>query len=404
MAERGLRVLGVAAARHSSGPLPERQSGFQFEFVGLVGLADPIRPMVPEAISECHTAGIRVVMITGDHPHTARSIGRQIGLRNAENVVTGAELDRLGEDELRARIRDVNVFARVVPEQKLRIVRAFQSSREVVAMTGDGVNDAPALKAADIGIAMGGRGTDVARESAGLVLLDDDFTTIVQAIRLGRRVFDNLKSAMAYILAIHVPIAGMTAVPVLLGLPLVLMPVHVAFLHLIIEPACSVVFEAEPEDQAVMRRPPRDPNAPLFSRRLVALSILQGISVLIILLAVFLIALHIGKGESEARALTFTTLVVANLALILVNRSWGRSILEILRTRNKAQWWVTGGAVALLALVLSVPFLRGLFRMSVLHADDIGLTIAAGIVSIAWFEGVKAAGRRRAASGTVSAI
>jgi P-type Ca2+ transporter type 2C len=396
MAAEGLRVLGVAKATFRIGSLPSRQHDFAFELVGLVGLADPIRPAVPGAIRQCYAAGVRVVMITGDQARTATSIAKQIGLRGAEDAVTGAELDVLSDTDLADRVRNVNVFARVVPEQKLRLVRALQSLGEVVAMTGDGVNDAPALKAADIGIAMGGRGTDVARESSGLVLLDDDFSTIVEAIRLGRRIFDNLKNAMAYILAIHVPIAGMTIVPVLLDLPPVLMPVHVAFLHLIIEPACSVVFEVEAEDPAVMRRPPRDPKAPLFGKRLVGMSLLQGASVFAIVLAMFLLTLHRGKGEFEARSLTFATLVVANLALIFVNRSWRLSFLETLRAPNKALWWVTGAGTVFLALTLYVPLLRNLFRFTSLHADDIMLSIAAGVLSIGWFEVLKVIQRRRA--------
>ncbi|HET9992233.1 MAG TPA: cation-translocating P-type ATPase [Kofleriaceae bacterium] len=354
-----------------------------------------MRPAVPGAIAECYSAGVRVVMITGDQPHTASSIGRQIGLRAADEVLTGADLEGLSDDELSRRVRSVNIFARVAPEQKLRLVRALQALGEVVAMTGDGVNDAPALKAADIGIAMGGRGTDVAREASGLVLLDDDFATIARAIRLGRRIFDNLKSAMAYILAIHVPIAGMTIVPVLFGLPLVLMPVHIAFLHLIIEPACSVVFEVEPEDPDVMKRPPRDPRAPLYGKRLVGLALLQGTVVLAILLAIFLVALQRGKGEAEARSLAFATLVVANLALIFVNRSWYRSFSQSLRAPNQALWWVIGGGLVFLFVVLEVPVLRDLFRFATLHADDIAVTIGAGLLSVGWFEIVKSIGRRR---------
>jgi Ca2+-transporting ATPase len=402
MASEGLRVLGVAKCAIPVGALPEEQHDFPFQLVGLVGLADPIRPTVPRAIAECYAAGIRVVMITGDHPRTASSIAKEIGLRAPDDVVTGAELDALSDAELPARLRAVNVFARVVPEQKLRLVQALQALGEVVAMTGDGVNDAPALKAADIGIAMGGRGTDVARESSGLVILDDDFSTIVQAIRLGRRVFDNLKNAMAFVLAIHVPIAGMTVVPVLVDLPLVLMPVHVAFLHLLIEPACSVVFEAEPEDANVMGRPPRDPKAPLFGGRLVGLSLLQGASVLVILLAVLLVTLSRGKGELEARSVTFVTLVVASLALIFVNRSWRLSIVETLRIPNKALWWVVGSGVVFLALILYVPLLRDLFRFAPLHADDIALSAGAGVLGIAWFEVLKAV-RRRAPGGPLHA-
>jgi Ca2+-transporting ATPase len=389
MADEGLRVLGVAKARFEHPALPSVQHDFTFEFLGLVGLADPVRPTVPDAIRECYAAGIRVVMITGDYPGTARNIARQIGLTPSDRFITGPELDSLSDGDLRGRVKEANIFARVVPEQKLRLVNALKANGEVVAMTGDGVNDAPALKSAHIGIAMGGRGTDVARESAALVLLDDDFSSIVQAVKLGRRIFDNIKKAIAYILAIHVPIAGMSLIPVLLKWPLVLLPVHIVFLELIIDPACSIVFEAEPEETDVMTRRPRNPKARLFNRWTLTVSLLQGVSVLIIVLAVFAIALYRGQGEEQARALTFTTLIVANLGLIMTNRSWSRTIVSTLRSRNTALWLVILGAMVFLGLVLYVPFLRGLFRFGMLHPIDLWICLAAGIVSILWFEGLK---------------
>jgi Ca2+-transporting ATPase len=395
MANNGLRVLGVARSNFTISDLPGEQHDFAFEFLGLVGLADPVRPGVAEAVQECYTAGIRVVMITGDYPGTAASIGRKIGLDHDGQVITGAELDALDDAELQQRINNVNIFARVVPEQKLRIVSALKANREIVAMTGDGVNDAPALKAAHIGIAMGGRGTDVARESASLVLLDDDFASIVQAVRMGRRIFDNLKKAIAYIFAIHVPIAGMSLLPVLFGWPLVLLPVHIVFLELIIDPACSIVFEAETEERDVMTRPPRRRGAPLFNNRTVGISLLQGLSVLAVLLIVYLIALKRGQGEADARALTFTTLIVANIGLIFVNRSWTRVIVDTLRSPNAALWWVTGGALLLLGLVLYVPFLRNLFHFSFLHPIDLVICLGSGVVSILWFEVLKFASRRK---------
>ncbi len=389
MADEGLRVLGVAKAHVEQTSLPGEQHDFKFEFLGLIGLADPVRPTVPDAVRECYTAGVRVVMITGDYPGTAQSIARQIGLKLNDRFITGPELDHLDDSELQQRIQSVNIFARVVPEQKLRIVNAFKANGEIVAMTGDGVNDAPALKSAHIGIAMGGRGTDVARESSALVLLDDDFSSIVQAVRMGRRIFDNIKKAIAYILAIHVPIAGMSLIPVLLKWPLVLLPVHIVFLELIIDPACSVVFEAEPEESNVMSRPPRDPQEQLFNKRTLAISLLQGVSVLMIILAVFGITLYRGLGELEARALTFTTLIIANLGLILTNRSWSRTILSTLRSPNRALWWVLGGAAVFLGLVLYVPFLTSLFRLTTLHPFDLVICLSAGVVSIIWFEGLK---------------
>jgi Ca2+-transporting ATPase len=389
MAADGLRVLGVAKASFQKTELPGEQHDFQFQFLGLVGLADPLRPAVPAAIKECYSAGIRVVMITGDYPITARSIAAQAGLAPVDEVITGHEMDEMDDLELQKRLRTVNIFARVVPEQKLRLVNALKANGEIVAMTGDGVNDAPALKSAHIGIAMGGRGTDVARESSDLVLLDDDFSSIVETVILGRRIFDNLKKAIAYIFAIHVPIAGMSLIPVLMGWPLVLLPVHVVFLELIIDPACSVVFEAEPEEDDVMNRPPRNPKEPLFGRRTAGLSLLQGTIVLLTVLAVFAISYYRGQGEQEARALSFTTLILANLGLILTNLSWSGTIIETLRKPNTALWWVVGGAVVFLGLVLYVPFLRGLFRFAELHPADLGICLAAGIVSILWFEGLK---------------
>jgi len=406
MAGEGLRVLGVAQGRPvAQGDLPPQQHDFEFTFLGLVGLADPIRPAVPGAIQECYSAGIRVVMITGDYPATAQSIGRQIGLRSADEIVTGPELDRMDDAQLRQRLATANIIARVVPEQKLRIVNALKAAGEVVAMTGDGVNDAPALKAAHIGIAMGGRGTDVAREAAGLVLLDDDFSSIVQAVRLGRRIFDNIRKAVSYIFAIHVPIAGLSLIPVFFSdWPLILLPVHIVFLELIIDPSCTLIFEAEGAEPNTMIRPPRDPRERLFGLRSVSISLLQGASVLAIVLGVFLITRYLGHSENNARGLTFAALVVANLALILTNRSWSRTILATLKEPNAALWWVVGGAVVFLGLVLSVPVLQNLFHFAPLHGLDLAVCLLAGAVSILWFEILKLVRRPQASDGIARAV
>jgi Ca2+-transporting ATPase len=389
MGADGLRVLAVARAFFEPGDLPPGQHDFDFELTGLVGLEDPVRPGVREAVAECAGAGVRVVMITGDSPDTARAIARQVGLPTGDAVVSGRELEALSEEELRRRVRHAEVFARVVPEQKLRLVQALRAEGEVVAMTGDGVNDAPALKAAHIGVAMGGRGTDVAREAAALVVTDDDFTSIVAAVRLGRRIFDNLRRAMAYVLAVHVPIAGLSLVPVLLGWPLVLFPVHIVFLELIIDPACSMAFEAEPAEPGLMRRPPRKVGARLFDRRLVAVSLVQGTG----LLAATLVAFHLGLdhtgAEGSGRAMAFATLISGNVMLILVNRSWQRGLLATLATRNLASWAVVGGASATLAVALSVPFFRTLFRFGPVSPEDLALAVAGGVLSLAWFEVLK---------------
>ena len=383
LAAKGLRVLGVAHARFEAPALPRGQHDFEFDFVGLLGLADPVRPGVPEAVRECRAAGIRVVMITGDYTATAESVAREIGLDGDGETVTGPELDGMEDAELARRVQGVSIFARVVPEQKLRIVRALQSRGEIVAMTGDGVNDAPALAAAQIGIAMGGRGTDVAREAAALVLLDDDFSSIVRAVRVGRRIFDNLKKAMAYLLAVHVPIAGMSLLPVLLGWPLVLLPVHIVFLELIIDPACSIAYEAEPEEGDVMKRSPRPPGDRLFSLRSVARALLQGAIALAMTAAVFGWAM-LERTEGEARALAFSCLVVANLGLILANRSRRRPFAESMRHRNSPLWLIVGGAGALLGAVLAVPWLRDLFGFPNLSATDLLAALAAGASSVLW--------------------
>jgi Ca2+-transporting ATPase len=359
--------------------------------VGLLGLEDPLRPTVPAAVAECQAAVVRVVMITGDYPATAQSIARQAGLANCDTVISGPELDRLSDEDLAKRIGSVQVFARVVPEQKLRIVNALKAAGEIVAMTGDGVNDAPALKSAHIGIAMGGRGTDVARESAALVLLQDDFASIVHAVKLGRRIFDNIKKAISYVFAVHVPIAGLSMIPAFFAdWPLLLYPIHVAFLELIIDPSCSVIFEAENAEPNTMQRPPRNSRERLLSLRSVGLSLLQGGSVLAVLLAVFWSARGLGHGDEDARrALVFATLVVANLCLILTNRSWSRTAISMFRERNNALWWVVGTGSITLTLVLTVPFLRGLFHFGALHPADGILIVAAGVISILWFELLK---------------
>jgi Ca2+-transporting ATPase len=393
MADEGLRVLGVARAEFkASGELPEVQHDFPFEFIGLVGLQDPIREDVAGAVAQARTAGMRVVMITGDYPGTARSIATEAGLDTETHIMTGPELDALDDASLAARIDDIDVFARVVPEQKLRIVQALKSRGEVVAMTGDGVNDAPALKAADIGIAMGQRGTDVAREASALVLTDDAFSSIVSAVRVGRRIYDNLKKAMAYILAVHVPIAGMSLLPVLVPklfgveMPLVLMPVHIAFLELIIDPACSVVFEGEAEEKDIMDRPPRGIDDPMFSRRMIGVSVAQGAFVLAAVLGVYLWAVFTGHVADDVRTLAFATLVFGNLALILVNRSWSHTIIGGLLAKNNALWYVTAATIGTLALLLAFPASRELFQFAVIHPVDLVICLGAGIASVLWFE------------------
>lgn len=394
MAAEGLRVLGVAKAVHEGQPWPESQRDFPFVFLGLVGLADPLRPSVPEAVRECRSAGIRVVMITGDYPATASAIAQQAGL-DASEVLTGDAIEHLDDSELAGRARTTNVFARIMPEQKLRIVQALKADREIVAMTGDGVNDAPSLKAAHIGVAMGGRGTDVAREASSIVLLDDDFGSIVTTIRLGRRIYDNVRKAMGFIFAVHVPIAGLALLPLIFGLPIIFSPIHIAFLEMVIDPVCSLVFEAETDEEDIMRRKPRAPDEPLFSWPLIGWSVLQGGLAFGLVGAIFVVTHQRGMPEDEVRALTFFSLVLSIVSLILVNRSFSTSLVAAFRRPNPALRWILLMVAAILGLSLVWPAASALFRFGPLHADDLALTLAAGIFVLIVLETFKHLWRAR---------
>ena len=388
-ANAGLRVLAVARAKFTATErLPTQQHDFEFEHLGLIGVHDPVRPDAGDAVAVCRRAGIRVVMITGDYPGTALSIAREVGIDTSDGAITGPELIAMADDELDRRVRSVNVFARMVPDQKLQLIRALKANGEVVGMTGDGVNDAPALRAADIGIAMGARGTDVAREAADLVITDDDFSSIAGGVRQGRGIFDNLHKAMAYILSVHVPIFGMTLIPVFVpSWPIVLLPVQIAFLQLVIDPACSIVFESEQADPRVMDRPPRRVGAPLFSRRDLVIAGLQGLSVLAATVAVYVWALLTHEPEDVVRSVAFLTLFVGNLTLILVNRSWRLSIRQSFRERaNPTLKWILSGAVGMVVVLLTVPALRDPFNFGPLQLADWIVAVVAGSASVTWFE------------------
>ncbi len=388
MAGEGLRVLGVARATHVGSAWPASQHDFAFELLGLAGLADPLRASVPAAVADCRSAGIKVVMITGDYPATAKAIAAQAGIE-AEFTLTGDELTALSDAALAERVRHTTIFARIMPEQKLRIVNALKAAGEIVAMTGDGVNDAPSLKAAHIGIAMGGRGSDVAREASSIVLLDDDFGSIVKSVRLGRRIYDNLRKAIGFIFAVHVPIAGLSLLPLLFGLPILFGPMHIAFLEMVIDPVCSLVFEAESEEDDVMRRAPRPPNEPLFSGSLIAWSVFQGAVAFALVAGIYIVALQRGMPETDVRALAFFSLVMTIVSLIFVNRSFSASMLTALRRPNQTLIWVLAAVTAMLSLTLLWPFARGLFRFGPLHLDDMALTLGAGVFVFVLLEVLK---------------
>jgi len=405
-AQRGVRMLAIACCT-DTGAINDAASlatfadrlldGAGFVFCGLIGFADPLRHNVPDAVAQCRSAGIRVIMITGDYPATASAIAAQAGLP-ASAALSGDQVDELDDRQLAEQLKTVSVFARIRPAQKLRIVQNLKANGEVVAMTGDGVNDAPAIKAAHIGIAMGGRGTDVAREASAIVLLDDDFGSIVTTIRLGRRIYDNLGKAIEYIVAVHIPIAGMALLPLILGLPLILTPILIAFLEMVIDPACSVVFEAEAEEADVMQRPPRDPTASLLQPRRIAWAVLQGVVALSIMAATLIGAARLSMPEAELRALAFTALVLINVGLILVNLSRSASLRQLLRRPNRPLWMLIAAVSAMLAAALYWPPASRLLHFGRLHADDLGHSALIGLISLLALEWIKSrwfSGQRR---------
>lgn len=362
-ANHGLRVLAVAKSRHlTAESWPENQHDFDFEWLGLIALADPLRPEVPSAAEQCHRAGIRVIMITGDHPRTAMAIAAQAGLKTT-GVLTGDEIVTMSSAMLTSRSQHINVFARLKPHQKIMLVESLQAQGEIVAMTGDGVNDAPALKAAHIGIAMGQRGTDVAREAASLVLLKDDFNSIVHAIREGRRSFANMRQAMVYTLAVHVPIAGLALLPVVAGLPLLLAPLHIAFLELVIDPACSVVFEAEKAASNLMAHPPRSITESLLSTQQIIRSLIYGVCTAAGVFTYYQWMLQTTEPGS-ASACAFVMLVTANAVLILATRSAHTNLHNLCSNFTSISLWVLAATLTALVLVTTNAKLLNAFKFS----------------------------------------
>jgi Ca2+-transporting ATPase len=390
MAGNGLRVLGVARGRWSGAQMasesapewPPQQHDFDFEFLGLVALADPPRPEVPAALAECRRAGVRVIMMTGDHPATARAIARQAGLSVRPEVITGPEIAELDDATLRERLKHVDLCARLAPAQKLRLVQVLRGSGEVVGMTGDGVNDAPALKAADVGIAMGERGTDVAREAAALVLLDDSFASIVAAIRQGRRIDDNVRKATRFVFAVHVPIIALTIGPTVLQLPVLLMPVHIALLQLLIDPACSIIFEADPESPGLMTRPPRTVGDSPFALRPLLQAIWQGLGVAAVLLFGHAWLVSQQWPATQARAVVFGALVLSVLLLIVANRQMDRQVDMAMGRSNPWFLRMAMASALMLVLMMGIPWLQQVMRITWPGAT--GLAIGIALCGLCW--------------------
>ena len=389
MAERGLRVLGVARGEWQGTQPPQSQHDFDFRFLGLIGFVDPPRADVPAAIAECRAAGVRIIMLTGDHPATARAIARQVGLSERPEVITGPEIATLSDAALRERLRHIDLCARLQPVQKLRLVQMLRQDGDVVAMTGDGVNDAPALKAADVGIAMGERGTDVAREAAALVLLDDSFASIVAAIRQGRRIYDNITKATRFVFAVHMPIIALALVPTLLHWPVLLMPVHIVLLELLIDPACSIVFEAEPESTDIMTRPPRARSESPFASANLKYAVTQGVGFASILLLGYGLMLNQGTDFPQSRTAVFIALLLGVFLLTLANRDLSRSLLARNAAKNPWVPRMFGGVVAMLAVVIGVPFFRHVMGLAVPNAAALAFAALMLAVSIVWLEGLR---------------
>ena len=395
MAAQGLRVLGVAQARWTAPDgqtsashvaWPESQRDFVYEFIGLVGFEDPPRPEVPEALAQCQRAGVRVMMMTGDHLATAVAIARKIGLSEMPVTLTGPELDQLSDEELKLRLKEVNLCARLKPTQKLRLVKLLQASGEVVGMTGDGVNDAPALRAADVGVAMGERGTDVARESAALVLLDDSFASIVAAIAQGRRIDDNIRKATGFIFSVHVPIIALALVPPVLHWPMLLMPAHIVLLELVIDPACTLVFESEPEERDVMDRPPRAASDSPFSFAAVFPPLVQGLGVAVLLVGTYAWLDAIGWTQELVRTIVMSALLLSVLLIILANRDHARSLFAGLLVPNRWLRRLSLGVLMVLVAVYAIPWLREVLKITPLDIMDLGVILVVIGACALWLE------------------
>ena len=384
LAAQGLRVLAVAEGSAPGGGTALQQHDHDFTLLGFVAFEDPLRASVPAAVAQAREAGIAVAMITGDHAATALAIARQAGLEVHAGALTGAQIEAMDDAALGEAVRHVRVFARVMPQQKLRLVQALRRNGETVAMTGDGVNDAPALKAAHIGIAMGARGTDVAREAAGLVLLDEDFGRIVGGVRMGRRIFDNLRRVMVYITAIHVPVAGLALLPLLLGLPPLMLPAHVVLTEMVIDPVCSLAFEGAPEAAGLMRRPPRRGDGGVVGWPMLWQGLAQGGCLLLATLALYVVALQAGRDADVARTLAVTGLTVGNLLLVAANASAGSGLHALLDRSARAFWAVAAVAAAALALAIALPGPRRLLHFGVPAAGELALAIALVATAVAF--------------------
>ncbi|MEG0238112.1 MAG: cation-translocating P-type ATPase [Clostridium sp.] len=395
MSSKGLRVIGVGEMKvKDEEEIKDTLEQCDLKFLGLVGLLDPPRDGIKEDIEECNKASIRVVMITGDNGITASSIAKKVGISHSDEIITGDELNKMSDEELREKVKHVSIFSRVIPEHKMRIVKAFKDNGEIVGMTGDGVNDAPALKYADIGIAMGKRGSEVSREAADLILLDDNFSTIVDTVKDGRRIYDNIRKAVGYIFTIHIPIAFSALLAPILGIGsslLLLLPVHVVLLELIIDPTCSIVLERQPAEEDIMKRKPRDPNESILTKGVLIKSIIQGLAIFAASFGTYYIYLNNGYGDANiARTMGLSIIIISNILLVQVNSSNSEFAYKSLKNlvKDKVMWFVNGGAIAGLLIIMYTP-IANFLKLAPLGFKELLIVIGAAFVAVMWYELVK---------------
>lgn len=396
LAKDGYRVLGIGVAQFTGAVFPAKQQDFAFQFKGIVAFYDPPKPNIRKVLKDFYDAGIEVKIITGDNAPTTEAIARQVGFKASEKSITGDELMALPEDELKSRVMNTAIFTRMFPEAKLKIINALKANNQIVAMTGDGVNDGPALKAAHIGIAMGKKGTEIAKQAASLILLEDDLSKMVTAIAMGRKIYTNLKKAIQYIISIHIPIILTVFIPLALGwlYPNIFSPVHIIFLEVIMGPTCSIIYENEPSEQNTMQQPPRALTTTFFNWKELSASILQGLFITAGTLLMYQYAVHSGYPEALTRTMVFTVLITANIFLTLINRSFYYSIFTTLKYKNKLVTWIIGITVLLVALILYIPPVTHFFGFEQLNVAQLTIAVGTGFISVIWFEGYKWLRRR----------
>jgi Ca2+-transporting ATPase len=396
MTEKGFRVLGVATTIFKGDDYPAKQQEFSFQFRGLVAFYDPPKENFNRVLQDFYKAGIKVKIITGDNALTTATIAKQVGFIGTDKCIDGANLMKLQPAEIKAVIAETNIFTRMFPEAKLLIVNTLKAFGNIVAMTGDGVNDGPALKAAHIGIAMGNKGSEIAKRAASLILTDDDLSKMVDAIAMGRRIYTNLKKAIRYIISIHIPIILTVFIPLALGwiYPNIFTPVHIIFLELIMGPTCSIIYENDPMESNMMQQPPRPLSNTFFSWKELWISIIQGLAITATALLTYRYAVQAGKDENATRTMVFLVLIAANIFLTLVNRSFYYSIFTTSRYPNKLIPLIIGITILLVGAILFIDPLTAFFKFTRLNWQDFSFGIFAGFLSVIWFEIVKFAKRK----------